>query len=108
MAAGSATLTAWSTPMGLAYSKNLTPDSATGLGKWDETTFMLAIRNGKHIGTGRPLLPPMPWQYIGQMTDEDLKAVYAFLRTIPAIHNQVPEAVPASPPGAPTGDMKKK
>jgi mono/diheme cytochrome c family protein len=103
------TLTTWSGPWGISYSANLTPDSATGLGKWDETTFMLAIRNGKHIGTGRPILPPMPWELIKQMTDEDLKAVYAYLRTIPAIHNQVPEAVVAPPPPmAAGGDMKKK
>lgn len=109
MAAGAATLTAWATPAGIAYTANLTPDSATGLGKWDETTFMLAIRNGKHIGNGRALLPPMPWQYISQMTDEDLKAVYAFLHSIPPIHNQVPEAVPAPPPPmAGGGNMKKK
>jgi len=97
------TLTAWSTPMGLTYSANITPDSATGLGKWDEATFMLALRNGKHIGTGRPIMPPMPWQDFKQMTDEDLKAIYAYLRTVPAVHNQVPDAVMAPP----MGDMKK-
>lgn len=116
MAAGSATLTAWSTPAGIAYAANLTPDSATGLGKWDETTFMLSIRNGKHIGTGRDILPPMPWQWFKQMTDEDLKSVYAYLRTIPPVHNQVPDAVVAPPPqmagggmppGAPDGRKKK-
>jgi mono/diheme cytochrome c family protein len=104
MVGGAATLTAWAGPWGISYTANLTPDSATGLGKWDETTFMLAIRNGKHIGTGRNILPPMPWEWIKQMTDEDLKAVYAYLRTIPAVHNQVPEAVIAPPPpGAPGG-----
>ncbi len=108
MVGGAYTLTAWSGPWGISYTANLTPDSATGLGKWDETTFMLAIRNGKHIGTGRDILPPMPWQYIKQMTDEDLKAVYAYLRTIPPVHNQVPDAVVAPPPpGAPMGDAKK-
>lgn len=112
-AAASWTLTAWAGPWGISYTKNLTPDSATGLGKWDETTFMLAIRNGKHIGTGRPILPPMPWEFIRQMTDEDLKAVYAYLRTIPPVHNEVPEAIINAPPpmagGAPpAGDMKKK
>ncbi|MDP4221489.1 MAG: c-type cytochrome [Bacteroidota bacterium] len=109
MVAGAATLTAWSTPAGVAYTANLTPDSATGIGKWDETTFMLAIRNGKHIGNGRPIMPPMPWEFIKQMTDEDLKAVYAYLRTIPPIHNQVPEPIMAPPPpGMAGGDMKHK
>lgn len=109
MAAISVTFTSFASPMGIAYSMNLTPDSATGLGKWDEATFKLALRNGKHIGTGRPILPPMPWQNFKNMTDEDLGAIYAYLRSIPAIHNQVPEAVMAPPPpGAPMGDMKKK
>ncbi len=109
MAAAGATMTAWAGPWGISYTKNLTPDSATGLGKWDETTFLLSIRNGKHIGTGRDILPPMPWQYISKMTDEDLKSVYAYLRTIPAIHNEVPEPVIAPPPPmAGGGDMKKK
>jgi len=111
MGAISATFTSFATPLGIAYSMNLTPDSATGLGKWDETTFMLALRNGKHIGTGRPLLPPMPWPVFKNMTDDDLKAIYAYLRTIPAVHNQVPEAVINPMPGPPQaggGEMKKK
>jgi mono/diheme cytochrome c family protein len=61
---------------------------------------MLALRNGKHMGNGRDIMPPMPWQYVRQMTDEDLKAVYAYLRTIPPVHNQVPEALMAAPPTA--------
>jgi mono/diheme cytochrome c family protein len=107
MASAAATLTAWAGPWGVSYTANLTPDSATGIGKWDETTFMLAIRNGKHIGTGRDILPPMPWMYIKQMTDEDLKAVYAYLRTIPPVHNQVPDAIVAPPPpGMAMGEKK--
>jgi mono/diheme cytochrome c family protein len=112
MAGAAATLTAWAGPWGVSYTANLTPDSATGIGKWDETTFMLALRNGKHIGTGRPILPPMPWETFKNMTDDDLKAVYAYLRTIPAVHNQVPEAIIAPPPpgmgGAPAGGEMKK
>jgi hypothetical protein len=46
------------------------------------------------MDNGRPILPPMPWQTIGTMTDEDLKALYTFLRTIPAITNRVPGPVP--------------
>jgi hypothetical protein len=110
-----ATLTAWHGPWGTSYTANITPDSETGIGKWDETTFMLAIRNGKYIGTGRPLMPPMPWEYIKQMTDDDLKAVYAYLRTIPAVHNKVPDYEPpvggpmAMEGSAPAGKgMKKK
>jgi hypothetical protein len=103
------TFTAFQSPMGIAYSKNLTPDS-TGLGTWDETTFMLALRNGKHMGNGRPLLPPMPWMVFKNMTDDDLKAIYAYLKTIPPVKNHVPEAVLFPPPpgmGGPPPAAKK-
>jgi mono/diheme cytochrome c family protein len=82
-------LTAFVGPWGLSYTANLTPDSTTGIGAWSETQFINAIRNGKHLGDGRPIMPPMPWQFIGQMNDDDLKAIYAFLRSIPPIKNVV-------------------
>ncbi len=94
-----ATMTAWSGPWGVSFSANLTPDS-TGLGTWDETVFLLAIRNGKHIGNGRPILPPMPWQMLKNMTDDDLKAVFAYLKSIPPVKNKVPEPIIAAPPTA--------
>ncbi len=83
-------------PWGISYSANLTPDSATGLGAWDEGTFIKAMRTGKHMGqeTGRPILPPMPWHELANMTDEDLKAVFAFLHTLKPISNRVPNPVP--------------
>jgi hypothetical protein len=83
-------------PWGISYAANLTPDTATGIGAWDEATFVKSLRTGKHMGmdNARPILPPMPWQTIGTMTDEDLKALYTFLRTIPAISNRVPGPVP--------------
>jgi hypothetical protein len=99
MVGATATMTAWSGPWGVSYSANLTPDS-TGLGKWDEATFLLALKNGKHIGTGRPIMPPMPWQGFRMMTDDDLKSIFAFLKTIPAISNTPPAYQP--PAGAPT------
>jgi len=82
-------LTAFLGPWGLSYTANLTPDSATGIGAWTETQFINTIRNGKHLGNGRPIMPPMPWQFIGQMTDDDLKAIYAFLKSLPAVNNVV-------------------
>jgi hypothetical protein len=59
---------------------------------------MTAIRQGKHMGVSRPILPPMPWQAYAAMPDEDLKAVWAFLRSIPPITNHVPDPIP--PAGA--------
>jgi mono/diheme cytochrome c family protein len=87
-------LSTWFGPWGVSFSANLTPDKATGLGSWTEEMFMKAIRTGKHQGEGRPILPPMPWQDLRQMTDEDLKAVFAFLQSIPPIVNAVPDPIP--------------
>ena len=89
-------LTAWSGPWGTSFAKNLTPDQNTGIGSWSEETFIKAIRTGKHMGVSRPILPPMPWELIGKMTDADLKAIYAYLRTIPAVNNPTPDPLPPS------------
>ena len=86
-----ASMTAWSGPWGVSYTRNLTPDSDTGIGKWTEQNFVDSIRNGKIMGKGRPLLPPMPWIMYRSLTDEDLKAMYAYLKTIPPLRNRVPE-----------------
>jgi hypothetical protein len=93
-------LTAWSGPWGVSFPINLTPDTNTGLrsGVWTEELFIKALRTGKHMGTSRDILPPMPWNFYGQMSDEDLKAIWAYLGTIPPIVNHVPD--PISPPGA--------
>jgi hypothetical protein len=58
------------------------------------------MRTGKHLGTGRPILPPMPWYDIGKLTDDDLRAVFAYLRTLKPVQNPVPAPVPpaAEPP----------
>jgi hypothetical protein len=91
---GTETLTAFAGPWGISYTANLTPDENTGIGIWDEQMFIDTLRNGRHMANGRPLLPPMPWRYYSQLTDEDLKAVYAYLRSIPAVSNRVPEPEP--------------
>jgi hypothetical protein len=92
----SADLTAAVGPWGLTYSANLTPDSATGIGAWSVETFIKAMRTGKHLGqeNGRPIMPPMPWELVGKMTDEDLTAIYTYLQELPAINNRVPVPVP--------------
>lgn len=102
---GSNDLTAWVGPWGTSFPANLTPDKTTGLGSWTEDMFVKAIRTGKHQGEGRPILPPMPWQNYREMQDEDLKAVWAFLQTLPPVQNAVPDPLP--PPGAPAGAPQK-
>jgi Cytochrome c len=88
------TNTAFAGPWGISYTANLTPDKLTGLGIWTEDTFIKTIRTGRHWGVSRPILPPMPWSVYRNLTDEDLKSVFAYLRTIKPIHNQVPEPQP--------------
>jgi hypothetical protein len=78
-----ATNTAWSGPWGVSFTANL--------------TLISTIRNGKHMGVGRPLLPPMPAPWYAQMSDDDLKALYAYLQSLPAIKNKVPEPLPPAP-----------
>ena len=68
--------------------------SRAGIGNWNEKTFINAIRLGKKIGVGRPLLPPMPWKMYANLTDDDLESVFAYLKTIPAIANRVPNPIP--------------
>lgn len=92
--AGAGTLTAFSGPWGVSYAANLTPDTNTGLGIWTEDMFVRALRTGRHMGTSRPIQPPMPWLWYRHFSDEDLKAIYAYLRSIPPITNHVPEYQP--------------
>ncbi len=84
----------WVGPWGISYASNLTPDNATGIGTMTEEMFIKTLREGNYMGVGRPLLPPMPWQVIGQKTDQDLKAIYAYLQSIKPIHNEVPQPTP--------------
>lgn len=96
---GGVTNTAFAGPWGVSFSANLTPDPETGLGKWTEQTFITALRTGRHEGKGRPLLPPMPWPMVSSLTDADLGAVFAYLQSLPPVHNRVP--APVDPTEAP-------
>ena len=95
------TLTAWIGPWGVSYTANLTSD-ATGIGNWEESNFFTAIRHGKFKGieAGRDLLPPMPWQMYRNFTDDELRAVFAFLKSTKPVQNVVP------PPQPPVTAMK--
>ncbi|OQP66732.1 c-type cytochrome [Niastella populi] len=92
-------LTNYVGPWGTSFSANLTPDS-TGIGGWTEAQFLKAIREGKYKGldNSRPLLPPMPWQEYRNATDEDLKAIFAYLKSLKPIRNVVPAAKINMPP----------
>ena len=84
-------LSAFSGPFGTSFASNLTPDKETGLGEWTEKMFIDAMRTGKHQGnpTNRNIFPPMPTKHYAQMTDADLKAIWAYLKTIKSVKNEV-------------------
>lgn len=84
-------LTASAGPWGVSFAANLTSD-ATGAGSWPVENFINCIRKGKFKGhdEGRNLLPPMPWQNFGQMTDDDLKAIHAYLQSTKPVENVPP------------------
>ena len=88
-------LTSVTGPWGTSFAANLTPD-ATGIGSWSEDQFLTAIKKGlfKGLEGSRPLLPPMPWQSYKNLPDEDLKAIFAYLKSIKPIENIVPSTIP--------------
>jgi hypothetical protein len=87
----SPSLTASRGEWGISYAANLTPDD-TGIGNWSFGQFKKAIREGKYKGLdgSRPLMPPMPWQMYRNYTDDDLVAVFAYLKSLKPINNLVP------------------
>lgn len=87
-------MTAWGGPWGISYSSNLTPDSKTGIGKLTEENFLSILNIGIHSNMNRKLMQPMPWKEISELEDEDLKAVYKYLRTVKPVKNKVPDSVP--------------
>jgi cytochrome c553 len=93
---GSPDLMGWVGPWGVSYAANLTPDPQTGIGLWTPEVFISAVRTGKHMGAGRPILPPMPWNFVADMSDEQLREIFAYLKSLPPIKNAVPQ--PVAPP----------
>src|SRR5262245_20121914 len=104
--AATGTNTAFSGPWGISYTMNLTPDRNTGLGIWTEEMFIKAIRTGRHMGVSRPINPPMPWAVYRNWTDDDIKSVYAYLRTIPPIVNHIPDYMPPTPAVTVTSEVR--
>ena len=95
---GAESRTAFTGPWGVSYATNLTPDRETGLGDWTEREFVAAMRTGKHRGSGRSILPPMSWGTPTRRTDAEVRAIWAYLRRIPPIRNEVPSPRSAEPP----------
>jgi cytochrome c553 len=94
-------LTAWTGPWGYSVASNLTPDPATGIGtRYNEASFIATMRTGKKPN-GTAILPPMPSEVYQNMTDEDLRAIFAYLRTLKPLRNPVMAGLPAPGQGAP-------
>ena len=99
---GTLDTTEWAGPWGIVFSKNITPDPETGIGKWTEEIFIETMRSGKHIDLKRDIFPPMPWQDYRKLGDEDLKSIFAYLMTVAPVRNAVPKPVPM--PGKKSGE----
>jgi cytochrome c553 len=82
---------------GQSFAANLTSDE-TGIGNWKEEQFIKAIRQGlyKGLDNSRPLLPPMPWFVYKNLSDDDLKSIFAYLKSTKPVHNVVPAPIPFS------------
>jgi mono/diheme cytochrome c family protein len=72
------------TPFGAVYSSNITPDPETGIGRWSEAAFQRAMRAGVDRA-GQHLYPTFPYDHFTNVTDEDDRALYAFLMTRSAV-----------------------
>jgi mono/diheme cytochrome c family protein len=89
----SGTFTAFSGPFGTSFTRNLTPDKETGLGDWTVEEFIATMQTGRERGKGRPVLPPMPVQNLKALSDSDIRALFAYLQSIPAIKNRTPQPI---------------
>ena len=73
------------TPFGIIYSSNITPDAETGIGRWPEAAFRRAMRSGVDRD-GRHLYPTFPYDHFTNVSDDDDRALYAYLMTRAPVH----------------------
>ncbi|HOY49277.1 MAG TPA: diheme cytochrome c-553, partial [Flavobacteriales bacterium] len=87
-------LTGAAGPWGVSFAANLTPDES-GIGNWTEEQFKKALKEGKYKGMdgGRMLLPPMPWVNYINLADEDLHAMFMYLKSLKPVKNIVPQPI---------------
>ena len=91
------------TPFGIVYGTNITPDPKTGIGTWPFEAFLRAMREGV-ARDGSHLFPAFPYNAYTKLTDDDLRALYAYLMTRQPVsatraveHGSVPLKCPRSP-----------
>ena len=88
------------TPFGTVYGGNLTPDPETGLGRWSADDFWRALHHGQSP-TGRALIPVFPYTSFTHLARQDSDALYAYLQSLPAVHQVPPVQGLAWPYGTP-------
>ena len=91
-----ASFTSFTGPWGTSFTRNLTSDKETGLGDWTVDEFIATMKTGRERGKGRPVLPPMPVQNLNALSDADIRSLFAYLQSLPAIKNRTPQ--PVEPP----------
>lgn len=94
----SPTLTAFAGPFGVSVAPNLTPDKETGIGNLTAEALIESWRTGKHWQEDRQVMPPMPIPAYTNLTDEDIRALHAYLMSQPPVKNRAPASRPAPPP----------
>jgi len=87
-----------------AYAKNLTPDMETGIGSWTEDQIVDAIRNARRPD-GTFMGPPMSFGWYKGMSDTDAHAIAKYVKSVPAVRNQVPKSTFQIPGGPPEGNI---
>jgi mono/diheme cytochrome c family protein len=80
----------FTSPFFITYARNITPDKDTGIGTWTDAQIIRAFREGV-AKEGNTLGPPMPIEIYNKMSDDDAKAIVAYLHTVKPIHNEVQE-----------------
>lgn len=90
-----ATFTSFTGPWGTSFTRNLTPDKETGLGDWTVEEFIATMKTGRERGKGRPVLPPMPVQNLRALSDTDIRALFAYLQSLPPVKNRTPQPIEA-------------
>jgi mono/diheme cytochrome c family protein len=75
--------------IGVVYSRNITPDPETGIGKWSDAQVTNAIRRGERPD-GSKLFPIHPYKYLGNIADDEVEALVAYLKSVKPIRSSVP------------------
>ena len=97
---GGATNTVFAGPWGVSFTANLTPDVETGLGKWTEEMFIATMKTASTRGRAGRCSRRCRWQQLAALEDGDIKALFAYLRSLTPVRNRVPAPIESARGGA--------